>query len=49
MSCTSVASIVYDVPDELGLATWIWSLNAGLTDRPSTGSGMFFFFSWSVL
>ena len=26
MSCTSVASIVYDVPDEFGLATWISSL-----------------------
>ncbi len=50
MSCTSVASIVYEVPDELGLATWISSLNAGLVrSAQHLGAGMFFFFSWSAL
>ena len=50
MSCTNVASIVYEVPDELGLATWISSLNAGLVrSAQHLGSGMFFFFNCSVL
>ena len=50
MSCTNVASIVYDVPEEFGLATWISSLNAGLVrSAQHLGAGMFFFFSCSVL
>src|SRR4029453_2730899 len=40
ISCTNVASIVYDVPDELGLATWISSLNTGLVrSAQHLGSG----------
>ena len=50
ISCTSVASIVYDVPDEFGFATWISSLNSGrVRSDQHFGAGALRFFSFSVL
>src|SRR6266496_3634717 len=49
ISCTSVASIVYDVPDEFGFATWISSLSFGLSRSDQhLSSPMPFFFACSV-
>ena len=49
-SCTNVASIVYEVPDEFGFATCTSSLNAGLVrSAQHLGSGMPFFASCGAL
>ncbi len=50
ISCTSVAIIVYAVPLDAGLATWISPLYTGLSRSAQVlGTGIFFLAMSSVL